>query len=78
MCFFAIEATVRLSIETKEAGVGAEYIDGFITFVLDYDNDGALDIFVGNWSQYPVVLADRVAGKSTSERDRPGCFSQQG
>ena len=32
---------------TEAAGVGAEYIDGFITFVLDYDNDGALDIFCG-------------------------------
>ena len=64
--------------QTAAAGVGAEYIDGFITFVFDYDNDGALDIFVGNWSQYAVVLADRVAGKSTSQRDRPVLFRNRG
>ena len=64
--------------QTVAAGVGAEYIDGFITFVLDYDNDGALDIFVGNWSQYSVVLADRVAGRSTSQRDRPVLFRNRG
>ena len=63
---------------TSDAGVGAEQIDGFITFMLDYDNDGRLDIFVANWSQYDVVLADRVAGRATSPRDRPILYHNDG
>ena len=63
---------------TAHAGVAAAHIDGFITFVLDYDNDGALDLFVGNWSQYETVLADRTAGRLTSERDRPALYRNKG
>ena len=63
---------------TASAGVAAAHIDGFITFVLDYDNDGRLDLFVGNWSQYETVLADRAAGRLTSERDRPVLYRNRG
>lgn len=63
---------------TRDAGVGAEEIDGFITFLLDYNNDGRLDIFVANWSQFDVVLADRVAGQATSPRDRPILYHNDG
>ena len=63
---------------TAHAGIAAAHIDGFITFVLDYDNDGALDLFVGNWSQYETVLADRTAGRLTSERDRPALYRNKG
>ncbi len=63
---------------TRDAGVGAGEIDGFITFLLDYNNDGRLDIFVANWSQFDVVLADRVAGQATSLRDRPILYHNDG
>ena len=53
---------------TNVSGTAADHIDGFITFVLDYDNDGQLDIFVGNWSSFDRVLADRAEGRSTSAR----------
>ncbi len=55
---------------TAQTGTAADQVDGFITFFLDYNNDGLLDIFVGNWSQYDVVLEDRVAGRATHPRDR--------
>ncbi len=63
---------------TQQAGVAAGHIDGFITFVIDYNNDGLLDIFVGNWSLSEAVLADRVAGKNTSQRDRPALYRNRG
>lgn len=63
---------------TAQAGVAATHIDGFITFVLDYDNDGMLDIFVGNWSEFETVLADRAAGQNTSVRDRPALYRNRG
>ena len=69
---------LSFSDATSSAGVGAEEIDGFITFLLDYNNDGRLDIFVANWSQYEVVLADRQAGKATSPRDRPILYNNDG
>jgi tetratricopeptide (TPR) repeat protein len=63
---------------TASAGVSAAHIDGFITFVLDYDNDGSLDIFVGNWSEFETVLADRASAKITSSRDRPVLYHNRG
>jgi len=63
---------------TNASGTGADHIDGFITFVLDYDNDGQLDIFVGNWSPFDRVLADRAEGRSTSARDRPALYRNRG
>ena len=63
---------------TEEAGVAAAHIDAFITFLLDYNNDGLLDIFVGNWSQYEAVLEDRVAGRATQEKDQPVLYRNNG
>ena len=63
---------------TNASGTAADHIDGFITFVLDYDNDGQLDIFVGNWSPFDRVLADRAEGRSTSARDRPALYRNRG
>ena len=60
------------------AGVGASYIDGFITFPLDYNNDGALDIFVGNWSAYEEVLEDRALNRRAGDRERPVLFKNKG
>ncbi len=63
---------------TESSGTAAAHIDGFITFTLDYDNDGQLDLFVGNWSLFDRVLADRAAGRSTSVRDRPVLYRNLG
>ena len=63
---------------TTQSGTAADQVDGFITFFLDYNNDGLLDIFVGNWSQYDVVLEDRVAGRATHPRDRPVLLRNKG
>jgi tetratricopeptide (TPR) repeat protein len=75
---FRNDGDLTFADATATARVGAEEIDGFITFLLDYNNDGRLDIFVANWSQYDVVLADRVAGKTTSPRDRPILYHNDG
>ena len=63
---------------TAAAGLAAAEIDGFITFLLDYDNDGGLDVFVGNWSEFDTVLADRLAGRNTSRGQRPALLRNRG
>ncbi len=63
---------------TATSGAAAAHIDGFITFPLDYDNDGQLDLFVGNWSPFDRVLSDRAAGHSLSARDRPVLYRNKG
>ena len=60
------------------AGVEASNIDGFITFPLDFDNDGALDIFVGNWSTFEEVLEDRSLNGQAGSRERPVLFKNKG
>ncbi len=72
------EGDGRFADVTQAAGVAAEHIDGFITFFLDYNNDGLLDIFVANWSQYEVVLEDRVAGRATRAREVPALYRNEG
>jgi tetratricopeptide (TPR) repeat protein len=62
----------------QEAGLVADHVDGFITFMLDYNNDGDLDVFVGNWSEFDTVLADRLAGGATQARQRPVLYRNLG
>jgi len=63
---------------TEATGTAAAHIDAFITFPLDYNNDGLLDIFVANWSRYKVVLEDRVAGRATQAKDVPVLYRNNG
>ncbi|NKB66493.1 MAG: hypothetical protein GKR89_05490 [Candidatus Latescibacteria bacterium] len=63
---------------TRYSGTGAGHVDGFITFFFDYDNDGQLDLFVGNWSTFDAVLQNRAEGRPPSPRDRPVLYRNQG
>ncbi|MBI2505051.1 MAG: CRTAC1 family protein [Candidatus Latescibacteria bacterium] len=53
-------------------------IGGYYTFFFDYDNDGYLDLFCSELSDYEAVLYSKLHGHTRLDRNRPALYRNEG
>ncbi|NKB71668.1 MAG: tetratricopeptide repeat protein [Candidatus Latescibacteria bacterium] len=53
-------------------------IGGYFTFLIDYDNDGHLDLFCSELSPFKIVLQSWEKGRTSSNRNRPVLYHNEG
>jgi len=73
------EAEVPIAFEDVAPGAGVVFPveGGYVTFFLDFDNDGTLDLFVSTMSAFDDVLHSAVEGRAI-EPNRPFLYRNEG
>jgi len=53
-------------------------VGGYFTFFFDYDNDGNLDLFCSELSDYSAALYSKVNGNNRLDKNRPALYRNNG